>query len=188
MEYIYKITSPSGKSYIGRTKNLNKRLIQHKSEAKTGRTGFAIHKAIKKYTWEKMKVEILDMAPSKEIEALEEHYIRESNSLKIGYNETLRTTGGNVWEGKEDTEEFQQFKEHMSKVTTGENNGMFGRTHSEETRAKMKAKAAGRCSLEWFINKHGKVEGTERYESMMEKRRKNRYAKMKTDNKGKFVG
>ena len=133
MEYIYKITSPSGKSYIGRTKNLNKRLIQHKSEAKTGRTGFAIHKAIKKYTWEKMKVEILDMAPSKEIEALEEHYIRESNSLKIGYNETLRTTGGNVWEGKEDTEEFQQFKEHMSKVTTGENNGMFGKTHSEES-------------------------------------------------------
>ena len=81
----------------------------------------------------------------------------------------------------------KEYKLNMSKVVSGENNGMFGRTHSEETRAKMKAKAAGRCSLEWFINKHGKVEGTERYESMMEKRRKNRYAKMKTDGQGKFV-
>ena len=188
MEYIYKITSPSGKSYIGRTKDLNDRMAQHKYEAKKNRKKSTIYKAIRKYGWDNMKVEILEMGSSKDIEALEEKHILESNSLKIGYNDTIRTTGGNVWEGKEDTEEFQQFKEHMSKVTSGENNGMFGRTHSEETRAKMKAKAAGRCSLEWFIDKHGKVEGTQRYESMMEKRRKNRYDKMKTDNKGKFVG
>ena len=184
---IYKITSPSGKVYIGRTKDFASRMADHKYNAFTAKEGNSLYKACRKYGWENMIKEVIDEAGDTVIQELEEKYITEYNSVRGGYNDCYIGGGGNVWEGKEDTEQFKEFKNLMSEVTTGENNGMFGRTHSEETRAKMKAKAAGRCSLEWFINKHGKVEGTERYESMMEKRRKNRYAKMKTDGQGKFV-
>ena len=186
---IYKITSPSGKVYIGRTKDFSSRMADHKFDATSGRKDQALHRAIRKHGWENMVKEVIDETTKNKIVALESYYIGKYDSIKEGYNNTINTSdGGNVWEGKEDTEQFKDFKNLMSEVTTGENNGMFGRTHSEETRAKMKAKAAGRCSLEWFIDKHGKVEGTQRYESMMEKRRKNRYAKMKTDGQGKFVG
>ena len=189
METIYKITSPSGKIYIGRTKSLESRMAQHKYEAKSGRKDQVIHIAIRKYGWENMEVEVLAKAPSSEIKLLEEHFIKNYDAVNIGYNSSYNTTrGGDQWEGRKDTEEYKAFTEKMSGITSGENNGMYGRKHSEETRAKMTAKAAGRCSLEWFINKHGQVEGTERYEGMMEKRRKNRYAKMKTDGQGKFVG
>ena len=184
MEYIYKITSPSGKSYIGRTKNLNKRLIEHRSLAKTGKNKYSIHKAILKYGWDNMKVEILDMAPSKDIEALEEKYIIETNSLKIGYNETIRTTGGNIWEGKEDTQEFIEFKKHMSEVTKGEKNGMYGKSHSEQTKTKQKQKAAGRFSLPWYIERNGKEEGKKLYEERCQSL-KNR--NLKKDSKGKFI-
>ena len=184
MEYIYKITSPSGKSYIGRTKDISKRLVQHKSEAKTGRTGFTIHKAIRKYGWDNMKVEILDMAPSEEIEVLEEKYILESNSLKIGYNDTIRTTGGNIWEGRENTQKFKDFKKHMSEITKGENNGMYGKAHSEESKAKQKQKASGRFSLPWYIERNGEEEGKRLYEARCQAL-KNR--NLKKDSNGRFI-
>ena len=188
MEIIYKITSPSGKFYIGRTKDFDLRMIQHKSNSKNKKLKSKLYDAIRKYGWENMVCEIIDKAPTEKIKELEESYILKYNTINEGYNLTINTAdGGNVWEGREDTPEYKEFVELMKEVTSGEKNGMFGKTHSEETKAKMKEKAAGRCSLEWFINKHGIAEGTQRYESMMEKRKKNRYDKMKTDAAGKFV-
>ena len=185
---IYKITSPSGKVYIGRTKDFKTRMVDHKHNALTNKRDNSLYRAINKYGWDHMDREILLEVNEEESHIQERILINKYDSVRKGYNDTYNTVGsGNVWEGREDTKEYKEFTDKMSKITSGENNGMFGRTHSEETRAKMTAKAAGRCSLEWFINKHGQVEGTERYESMMEKRRKNRYAKMKTDEQGKFI-
>jgi len=186
---IYKITSPSGKVYIGRTKDFKQRLIDHKHNALRNKRDNSLYRAINKYGWENMEKEVILEVKESESHLHERLMIERYDSVRKGYNDTYNTVGsGDVWEGRRDTDDFETFKKKMSEITSGENNGMFGRTHSEETRAKMKAKAAGRCSLEWFIDKHGKVEGTKRYESMMEKRRKNRYAKMKTDAQGKFVG
>jgi group I intron endonuclease len=55
MGWIYIATSPSGKSYIGQTKQSHpwKRWTQHCSEAKTGKTSNAFHNAIRKYgSWD----------------------------------------------------------------------------------------------------------------------------------------
>ena len=188
MEVIYKLTSPSKRVYIGRAKDFNDRMAQHKYEATVLRKDYPLYRAIRKYGWENFKKEVIDTAPKHYIVELEKHYIIEHNAIKMGYNATISSTaGGDKWERRKDTQQFQDFKDKMKIINSGENNGMYGRKHSEETKKLLKEKAAGRCSLEWFINKHGEVEGTRRYESMMEKRRKNRYAKMKTDAQGKFI-
>ena len=56
MPCIYKITSPSGKAYIGKTVNFRARMSQHQGK---GSTCGAIKSAIQKYGWDNMKVEIL---------------------------------------------------------------------------------------------------------------------------------
>jgi len=53
---IYKITSPSGKSYIGQTNNMKRRITKHKSRSSTCRL---VSSAIQKYGWDNIHHEIL---------------------------------------------------------------------------------------------------------------------------------
>ena len=46
--YIYKISFPNGKCYIGLTNNLNRRWYEHNRDAKVGNTRY-IYKALRKY-------------------------------------------------------------------------------------------------------------------------------------------
>lgn len=89
---IYKYTSPSGKSYIGQTKNIERRSREHRY-AKSGCALFA--KAVCKYGYENFTLDILDSNPTlDEANTLEEYYINELHSLAPnGYN--LRTGGKN---------------------------------------------------------------------------------------------
>ena len=73
MDIIYKITSPSKKVYIGRTNNFNRRMIEHKHEARIGST-FTLHKAIRKYGWENMVVDEIAKVASKESQTMEEMF------------------------------------------------------------------------------------------------------------------
>ncbi len=69
MEIIYKLTSPSGKYYIGRTKDFSQRMIEHKSEAKRN-SNRSIHKAINKYGWDNIEKEILMEVHPRESQAV----------------------------------------------------------------------------------------------------------------------
>lgn len=51
----------------------------------------------------------------------------------------------------------------------GEKNGMYGKTHSTKTKAKQKAKATGRYTLEWFIERKGAVNGPIEYRKRCDK-------------------
>lgn len=97
---IYKITSPSNKSYIGQTIRLKQRLscyahLRCKNQS-------AIYNAILKYGWENMKVEILWEKESKErlveeLNELEIKYIAEFNTkVPNGYNLTAGGEGHEV--------------------------------------------------------------------------------------------
>lgn len=83
--FIYKYTSPSGKSYIGQTiRSLYER---------SGKDGInyqncsVFYKAIEKYGFSNFKVEILAELPVEQLEEAEQFYILEYNTLlPNGYN------------------------------------------------------------------------------------------------------
>lgn len=92
--YIYCLTSPSNKKYYGKTKNFEKRMIQHKNSTNKN---WYICNAIKKYGFENFKIEIIEYYENlnenklKEIlNEREKFWIKKDNTLneKIGYNLT----------------------------------------------------------------------------------------------------
>ena len=184
MEYIYKITSPSKKSYIGRAHNIKVRMVNHKHDAFVKQSQYAIHKAIRKYGIENMEVDTIDKTQTIESALiLEGYYIRKFDTVRTGYNETYCTGGGDIWADRYDTSEFQAFLEKMSQMNMGDKNPMYGRKHTESARAKQKAKAKGRFSLPWFVERNGKEEGTKLYEERCEWLRSRKLPK---DEKGRF--
>jgi group I intron endonuclease len=159
--YIYMISSPKGKVYIGRTENFNRRMVEHKNSAKKGST-FSIHKAIRKYGWDAMsKIIIAEVYGDDNAQILEESLIVKHNSVREGYNDTYGGNGKNLW--RDNPELLAKLKNTLSERFSGENNGMYGRTHTEEAKSKQKEKAKGRFSLPWFIERHGEEEGTKKY-------------------------
>ena len=184
MDVIYKLISPKGKVYIGRTNDFNRRMIEHKKSALTDNLPNTIYKAVRKYGWDNFQKEIICEVDPIESVKVEEELIVAYNSVKKGYNDTYKGEGGDVWVGKRDTNEYMEFISKMKELTKGDKNGMFGKTHSEDTKLKQKEKAKGRFSLEWFIDRNG-VEAGQR---MYDERRvflSNRV--MKRDNKGNFI-
>jgi group I intron endonuclease len=122
---VYKHTSPSGKSYIGQTKDYDKRCNQHKLS-----TGCrAINSAINKYGWDNFTHEILIEGLSlDEANRWEEVLIKELNTLAPnGYN--LRTGGANSSPSEETKSKISEAKK--------------GHTYSDEARRKMSADRKG---------------------------------------------
>ena len=109
---IYKITSPSGKSYIGQTVRYKQRINCYKNLRCKNQT--AIYNAILKYGWENMTVEILWEKESKErlteeLNDLERKYIKEY--------QTLSPNGYNITEGGESG--MPSTKENKNKIRLG---------------------------------------------------------------------
>jgi len=184
--YIYKLTSPSGKVYIGRAVHFKKRMATHKHTAKSG-VKRPLYEAIRKYGWESFTKEIIDTADSNQLAYdLELKYIMEYNSTIKGYNVSLKTSdGGNKWEGREHTSAFQALKDISRKNRIGVGNGMFGKQHTEDSKELQKAAAVGRYSLPWFIQRHGIEEGTKKH---VERGLWLKARNLKKDVNGRFIG
>ncbi len=98
MKYIYLITSPSNKKYIGKCSvDPQRKATLYQSAAK-----YFLHikrpilTAIRKYGWENMKFEIIernDAWTTKELNAKEKHWIAHYNTLRNGYNVTAGGDG-----------------------------------------------------------------------------------------------
>jgi hypothetical protein len=88
--YIYLITSPSGKMYIGQTKqHYNHRWKQHKSNAICNKGCRLLKLAIQKYGYNNMKCEVLQTCPVICLNMWERLYIKRLNTLTpSGYNLT----------------------------------------------------------------------------------------------------
>jgi group I intron endonuclease len=181
-EVIYKISSPKGKVYIGRTKNFNGRMAEHKHNALTKNAMYPIHKAIRKYGWDNMTKEIICEVEASQAQKLEEEFILAYDAVKKGYNSTYAGGGGNMF--KDNPELLEKLRKTLSEKFTGENNGMYGKTHRADTLDKLKEKAKGRFTLDWYKGRYGDLDG----ERLYEERRvwlKNR--NLKKDENGRFV-
>ena len=85
---IYKITNKiNGKSYIGQSNNIERRLKEHKYIS--SETNKSLKKAYKKYGKENFEFSILEQCKLEELDEKEIYYI---STLKPKYN---RTSGGN---------------------------------------------------------------------------------------------
>lgn len=146
---IYKLTSPSGKVYIGQTWDFNTRLIQHRHLKKKS-SHPKLWCAIKKYEFDNFTHEIIDEADTQDVlDEKEIFWISHYNSTVTGYNcksggsrgrhseDTKRKISENNWLLKKGAS--PEYRKNMSIACSGEKNGFFGKTHSEEFKAKQKS-------------------------------------------------
>ena len=78
----------------------------------------------------------------------------------------------------------KEFIEKMKVINGGSNNGMYGKTHSDESRDKLKERAKGRFTLDWYKERNGDVEGERLYE---ERRVWLKSRNLKKDENGRFL-
>lgn len=93
MKYVYLITSPSGKQYVGKcTLPPEQKSVMYQSSAKYFlKIKRPILVAIRKYGWDNMKFEIIDRNDNwttQELNAREKYWIQHYNTLHNGYNIT----------------------------------------------------------------------------------------------------
>jgi len=128
MGYIYMLKNKkNGKIYIGQTiRSIERRFKEHQYK-KSG--CIAIYKAIQKHGWYTFEKDYYE-CPDEDLDFDEELLVREMGTLAPnGYN--LREGGGS--RGKHSEESKQKNREaHL-----GENNHMYGKTHSKETKQKI---------------------------------------------------
>ena len=147
---IYKHTSPSGKSYIGQSKDIIKREKQHQKTYKCP----AFRNAINKYGWDNFIHEILeDNLTIDEANIFEELYINEYNTLSPnGYN--LHTGGLNYKASEETKEKIRQSRlgttlsEETKEKLRGYHNN-YGKRLTDETKEKLRIANSGENNPNW---------------------------------------
>ena len=134
----------NGKCYIGQSINIKRRWQRHKCDLKNRTHG---NKELQEdwniYGEDKFEFKIIQKCTKDELSDLEKKYIDEYKSYKNGYNKTI---GGLFFEGYIMPEDVKE------KVRRGENNGFYGRQHTEETKKKMSENHA-----DFSGNKHPKA-------------------------------
>lgn len=145
--YIYKLTAPNGKIYIGQTINLKRRFGEY-ARSKSRKQSTLIYNSITHYGWDNFKKEILfegectiDLLNQLEIYAISE------------YNSTCINTGLNLEKGGINGLHSERTKQKMresalkvcaDKEYTKQRNAHWnGRKHSDETRKKQSLSSIG---------------------------------------------
>lgn len=111
---IYKITSPTGKVYVGKTVNFYSRVSSYRNLRNYEQK--AVHASILKHGWDNHVIEILEEAPKERLNELEIHYIAELKTFvgdsPLGLN---LTRGGDGSLGRKDSEEVKnkRAKKHL---------------------------------------------------------------------------
>jgi group I intron endonuclease len=121
---------PTGKKYIGKTKNEKIRKRSHRYKAKKGvKNNF--YNAVRKYGWENFVYGIIGEFDMLLLEEKEIYYIDFYNTYNNGYNSSKGGEGGKTWIMPEEVKE--QYRERMKTFR-----------HTEETKKKISEANKGR--------------------------------------------
>jgi len=139
MGYIYILTSPSGKSYIGQTvRTIEERFEEH--EAGKSNSCRAIYNAIKFHGWENFEKDWYE-CPNEDLNKHEELMVEVLGTLSPGgYN--LREGGGSHGKLSEES------KKKMSEARLGEKNHNFGKPRTKETKQRISEALFGKLLME----------------------------------------
>lgn len=153
---IYRIKNKiSGKSYIGQSVDVNKRFNRHISElANNTHHNINMQEEYDKYGPDSFECKILvyDLPTQEDADIIEESLINAYIDDGVIYNINRHAHGGDITSTHPNNEEIRkkiseaskrmylehpEIKENLRKQFSGENNPMYGKHHSEETRRKM---------------------------------------------------
>lgn len=132
---IYKITSPSGRIYIGQTYNLRKRLNHYKRLLCKKQP--KLYNSFKKYGYENHKIEIAIECNVEDLNFYERYYQIHYDCINNGLNVTLVRDNNNSGKMSNET------KEKLSIANSGVNNGMYGKKITEKVKSIQREKLSG---------------------------------------------
>ena len=131
---IYKITSPSGKVYIGQSIDIYKRWRGHKSLTKKN-VDYKLYNSLKKYGFENHVFEVIHESLEEELNSWEAHYgkLFDVTNRECGLN--LRECGGS--KGRFNQEVKDKMSESAKKRFNdpANNHPLYNRCCTEETKA-----------------------------------------------------
>ena len=159
MGVIYKITSPSGRIYVGQTSDFKKRYASHKHFLKKGDRQYILYNSFKKHGFENHKFEIIEEVPDEKLNEREVFWIKELNTCvhdnKRGMN---MTPGGESGSGPW-MHDIERRKKQAQKFS-GVGNPFFGKQHTEEFKIK-KSKEVSEYNkkIGWKIPEWGVIKG-----------------------------
>jgi group I intron endonuclease len=167
---IYEINNTENeKRYIGSTSQWKRRKYEHTYLLEQDEHGNNhLQNAWNKYGADAFEFSIIEETDQQFAE--EQNYLDEAEWSNL-YNISKQAGGGDIFStlSKEGKKRFREKSKHF-----GKENGMYGETHTEEAQEKMKEKADGRYTLEWFIGRYGEEEGRQKYEKRRQRLGKNR--------------
>lgn len=131
--YVYCIDNLiNGKQYIGTAVDYERRWCEHKS----GHGSKILKAAFQKYGINNFNFEVIELLPENEAKELETLMIEIFRTqAPRGYNITLGGEGTIGWAPSKET------RRKMSQSHTGARNGMYGKSHSMETKKKISHRA-----------------------------------------------
>lgn len=152
---IYKITSPSGRVYIGQSRNIKGRFCSYKNLHSTTKGQIKLFRSFKKHGVENHTFEIIEECEFEELNIKERYWQDFYNVLNGGLNCHLTCTEILPHVMSEETKEKMRLAKlgnkasketckKLSEMRRGENNSFFGRKHSEKSKNKQKNKALKR--------------------------------------------
>jgi group I intron endonuclease len=153
MAYLYRLTSPSGKSYIGIAKDYRRRWAIHRYRANQNGQG-ALYAAIRKYKWESFSSEVLVIGSFEYVKEMEVKAIAAFNTYHPhGYN---LTRGGDGVVGRRTPQDVRDkiAAGNRGKTMTAASRKKLsiarkGGTISPEQRIKISIKMKQVCNSEW---------------------------------------
>jgi group I intron endonuclease len=185
---IYKITSPTGRIYIGQSTNINNRKNKYKNSKCKSQP--KIYRSILKYGWESHYFEIIEECPESYLDELEFwwkiFYGSVENGLNCHYNDL--NGGYKSEETKQKMSDSHKGKhndlsiEHISKIIEANKNNKYnlGRKHNDETKLK-RNKSLKERKITWKVGRkkgwvmskeHKKIVSLPRSEETKQKMRK----------------
>lgn len=145
---IYKITSPSGKVYIGQSVNIERRFTSYKRMYVKNKKQTKLYRSFLKYGVQSHIFEVILECNESELNYNERYYQDLFNSVDCGLN--CKSTKCNDKSGRVSKETLLR----MSIASTG-NNNWLGRKHTRESKDKMSIAKKGKIHSEEWNKKKG---------------------------------
>lgn len=122
---IYRITNPNGKVYIGQSRDINKRKIQHEYNASSGELN-KLYNSIRKYGWSKHEFSVIELCKVEDLNVRERYWQEYYNVIEEGLNCKLTRTH------KKPQKVSIQTRLKMSNSRTGVRRGKQSAEHIEK--------------------------------------------------------